>query len=110
MELLSLPDDCLRLILKECPLQHLFSIQLVSHRFRNLIQHIFTTKRKLKIFGSYYEVHRYAQGIRENYVEHLPDFKITENSEDVIIVSNPNSETIYKIPQRYSTEFISSFF
>lgn len=100
MQLLSLPDDCLRLILNQCSLQHLFSLQIVSRRFDSLIRHIFTTKRKLKIFCNYYEMHSFAQGMRENYVEHLPDFKITENGDDIIIVHNPSSETIYKIPER----------
>lgn len=103
MEFLSLPDDCLSIILSQCPLQQLFSLRAVSHRFNNLIQHIFATKRILKIFGSYYEMNRFVQSTKERYVpEDLPEFAIRENTDDVIIIGNPESETLYQIPQRYS--------
>lgn len=101
MEFLSLPDDCLSIILSQCPLQQLFSLRTVSHRFNNLIQHIFATKRILKIFGSYYEMNRFVQSTKERYVpEDLPEFAIRENTDDVIIIGNPDSETLYQIPQR----------
>lgn len=110
MELLSLPDDCLCIILNQCPLQQLFSLKIVSRRINDLILHIFATKRILKVFGSYFEMHRFAQGIKERYVDDLPEFVINENADDVIIIGNPNSETLYRIPQRYLSLILSVHF
>lgn len=104
MELFTLPDDCLRLILEQCSLQHLIHLKLVSCRFNNLIKQICTSKRQLKIFGSFYEIQQYNQSLIENYIDHLPGIKIDKNCSDVIIIHNSNSASIYKISQRYNNK------
>lgn len=48
-------------------------------------------------------MNRFVQSTKERYVpEDLPEFAIRENTDDVIIIGNPDSETLYQIPQRYS--------
>ncbi len=98
MELLALPDDCLLLILEKRPLQHLVQLKLVSWRFYNIIQHICVSKQRLKIFGSSYEIQQYIQSLKENYIDHIQDFKI--RSSEVLIINKSTSTSIYEIPKR----------
>ncbi len=103
MDFLALPDDCLRLILQQLELEHLVPLKAVSQRFQNLIGHILTTKRTLKIFGNYYELQRFFQMMKEHYVDHVPDFNMSDRT-DVLIIKNSNSESVYQIAERYYTK------
>ena len=62
-----------------------------------MIELICQSKNSLKIFGSWFAMQRSFQGAQEHYADDVPEFRMSPNADDILLIHNSSLESCYLV-------------